>query len=74
MAYIGQLKAKEEMEQILDLGLAFPERKTIAKTVLLYGSSGDNSILLDIFQCLIYRCRKNRNDQKLKWQVWNDVL
>lgn len=40
MAYIGQVKAKKEMEQILDLGLAFPERKTIARTVLLYGSSG----------------------------------
>ena len=40
MEYIGQEKAKSEIKQILDLGLAFPARKSLARTILLYGCSG----------------------------------
>ena len=40
MEYVGQEKAKSEIKQILDMGLAFPDRKSFARTILLYGCSG----------------------------------
>ena len=30
MEYVGQEKAKSEIKQILDMGLAFPDRKSLA--------------------------------------------
>ena len=35
MEYVGQEKAKSEIKQILDMGLAFPDRKSLARTILL---------------------------------------
>ena len=39
--FIGQTKQIAEISQILDMGLAFPERKSLARTVLLYGVAGE---------------------------------
>ena len=36
MEYVGQEKARSEIKQILDLGLSFPDRKSLARTILLY--------------------------------------
>ena len=38
---IGHEKQVNQITQILDMGLAFPDRKNIARTILLYGSSGN---------------------------------
>ena len=41
MEYVGQEKARSEIKQILDLGLSFPDRKRLERTILLYGCSGN---------------------------------
>ena len=35
MEYVGQEKAKSEIKQILDMGLAFPDRKSLARTIAI---------------------------------------
>eukprot|EP00092_Neocalanus_flemingeri_P029159 GFUD01031648.1.p1 GENE.GFUD01031648.1~~GFUD01031648.1.p1 ORF type:complete len:122 (-),score=35.22 GFUD01031648.1:552-917(-) len=44
MEYVGQEKARSEIKQNLDLGLAFPERKSLTQAILLYGCSDNTNL------------------------------
>ena len=39
MEYVGQEKARSEIKQILDLGLAFPDRKSSLRVLTKLGDS-----------------------------------